>query len=145
MSQIYRNPAINYYAHTFSISEIQIGWEQQNANKAFMPQLGAENSHFSFHAFSYLPLGENSKTWGNAYFKKGKKEKVEWNETSDYLTVYPYVVADSVGGTWTLKNITSPGDTPKSINASRGEYTANYRALIEYRQIDPAPETSSPT
>ncbi|MFR4039574.1 MAG: hypothetical protein ACLTZT_18920 [Butyricimonas faecalis] len=50
VSQIYRNPAINYYAHTFSISEIQIGWEQQNANKAFMPQLGAENSHFSFHA-----------------------------------------------------------------------------------------------
>ena len=35
VSQIYDNPAINYYAHTFSISELQIGWEQQNANKAF--------------------------------------------------------------------------------------------------------------
>ena len=92
VSQIYENPAINYYAHTFSISELQIGWEQQNANKAFLPQLGSEVSNFSFHAFSYMPLGENSKTWGNAYFKKGKREKdicpeTKWVEGSNYVDV----------------------------------------------------------
>ena len=135
VSQIYRNPAINYYAHTFSISEIQIGWEQQNANKAFLPQLGSENSHFSFHAFSYLPLGENSKTWGNAYFKKGKKEKVEWNETSDYLTVYPYVVADSVGGDMDFEEYYFAGGYAQEHQRFTWGVYANYRAL----------ETSSPT
>ena len=69
VSQLYDNPAINYYAHTFSISEIQIGWKQQNANKAILPQLGSEVSNFSFNAFSYMPLKANSKVWGSAYFK----------------------------------------------------------------------------
>lgn len=53
VSQIYDNPAINYYAHTFSISELQIGWEQQNANKAFLPQLS--KNHWSLKLIC-LPL-----------------------------------------------------------------------------------------
>ena len=139
VSQIYDNPAINYYAHTFSISELQIGWEQQNANKAFLPQLGSEVSNFSFHAFSYMPLGENSKTWGNAYFKKGKREKVEWNETSDYLTVYPYVVADSVGGDMDFEEYYFAGGYAQEHKRFTWGIYANYRALIEYRKIDPRP------
>lgn len=139
VSQIYDNPAINYYAHTFSISELQIGWEQQNANKAFLPQLGSEVRNFSFHAFSYMPLGENSKTWGNAYFKKGKREKVEWNETSDYLMVYPYVVADSVGGDMDFEEYYFAGGYAQEHKRFTWGIYANYRALIEYRKIDPRP------
>ncbi|MFR1242754.1 MAG: hypothetical protein ACLSDJ_16800 [Butyricimonas faecihominis] len=75
VSQIYDNPAINYYAHTFSISELQIGWEQQNANKAFLPQLGSEVSNFSFHAFSYMPLEKTARHGETPILKKGKGKK----------------------------------------------------------------------
>ena len=140
VSQIYNNPAINYYAHTFSISEIQIGWEQQNANKAFLPQLGSEINQFSFNAFSYLPLGENSKTWGNAYYKKGIRKKVEWNETSDYLIVYPYVVADSIGGDLDFEEYYFAGGFAQKVKRFTWGVYANYRALIEYRKVDPRPK-----
>lgn len=37
VSQIYDNPAINYYAHTFSISELQIGWNNRMQTRHFCP------------------------------------------------------------------------------------------------------------
>lgn len=91
-----------------------------------------------------MPLGENSKTWGNAYFKKGKREKVEWNETSDYLMVYPYVVADSVGGDMDFEEYYFAGDTRRNINVSLGGI-CQLRALIEYRENRSPPRTSSRT
>lgn len=140
VSQLYDNPAINYYAHTFSISEIQIGWKQQNANKAILPQLGSEVSNFSFNAFSYMPLKANSKVWGSAYFKKGRKEKVEWNEASDYLMVYPYVVADSIGGEMDFEEYYFAGGYAQEHERLTWGIYGNYRALIEYRKIDPRPK-----
>lgn len=138
--QLYNNPAINYYAHTFSISEIQIGWKQENANKAILPQLGSGVKNFSFNAFSYMPLKPTSKVWGSAYFKKGLKEKVEWNETSDYLMVYPYVVADSIGGDMDFEEYYFAGGYAQEHRRLTWGIYGNYRALIEYRKIDPRPK-----
>jgi len=139
VSQLYNNPAINYYAHTFSLSEIQIGWKQRHADKAILPQLGSEVKNVSFNAFSYMPQTPNSKVWGSAYFKKGRKGKVEWNETSDYLMVYPYVVADSIGGNMNFEEYYFAGGYAREHRRLTWGIYGNYRALIEYRKVDPRP------
>lgn len=46
---------------------------------------------------SFIRKG-NSSLWGEARYKNGKKTGRRWNETSDYLLLYPYVMGDTVGG-----------------------------------------------
>ena len=76
---------------------------------------------------------------GKVRYVNGVKRDVLWNSSSDCSTVYPYVMADMVGG-----------DLRKEEYAFSGGYTARrgrfhwgvegaYRALHEYRQADPRP------
>ena len=76
---------------------------------------------------------------GKVRYVNGVKRDVLWNSSSDCSTVYPYVMADTVGG-----------DLRKEEYAFSGGYTARrgrfhwgvegaYRALHEYRQADPRP------
>lgn len=139
VSQVYRNPAIQYYAHSFSLTELQIGWEQTGADKALLPQLGSKIQNFNFNVSSYISLRANSKTWGNAYYKNGKRNNVQWNETSDFFTVYPYVMADTSGGNLKNEEYYFAGGYAQAGKHLTWGIFANYRALIEYRNRDPRP------
>ncbi|MCB6971504.1 MULTISPECIES: DUF6850 family outer membrane beta-barrel protein [Butyricimonas] len=140
VSQAYRNPALQYYAHSFSLTELQIGWEQTSADKALLPQLGSKTQNFNFNVSSYISLRANSKTWGNAYYKNGKRNNVQWNETSDFLTVYPYVMADTLGGNLKTEEYYFAGGYAQAGKHFTWGIFANYRALIEYRNRDPRPK-----
>lgn len=76
---------------------------------------------------------------GSVRYTNGVKREVFLNSSSDFFTVYPYVVADTVGG-----------DVKKEEYAFSGGYSARhrrfywgiegrYRALHEYRMVDPRP------
>ena len=75
--------------------------------------------------------------WGDAGYLRGAKRNVVWNASSDYDLVFPYVVADSIGGDLTSEEYTFGG----GYGHRSGRYTwaleAGARALHEYRDSDP--------
>lgn len=88
---------------------------------------------------SFIRKG-NSSLWGEARYKNGKKTGRRWNETSDYLLLYPYVMGDTVGGDLKSEQYYFSG----GYAYRKGSYTigaeGSYGADIEYRNADPRPK-----
>lgn len=76
---------------------------------------------------------------GKVRYANGVKRGVLWNSSSDYSTLYPYVMADTVGGNLRKEEYVFSG----GYTARRGRFhwgaEGAYRALHEYRQADPRP------
>ena len=76
---------------------------------------------------------------GKVRYANGVKRGVLWNSSSDYSTLYPYVMADTVGGDLRKEEYVFSG----GYTARRGRFhwgaEGAYRALHEYRQADPRP------
>ncbi|MDD6210602.1 MAG: hypothetical protein PUB21_08370 [Bacteroidales bacterium] len=140
INMAYTNPAIKYYKQSYSITELALTGEYDTKNDALLLQDGTGFRRFSFYADSYLKLKKNTRVWGKAYYKNNHKEQVQWNESSDFSLVYPYVMADTLGGDLSSEEYFFAGGYAKEYDRfSWGAY-ADYRALLEYRQIDPRPK-----
>lgn len=138
----YRNPAVMQQAFRSSLSALQLGGALRNAGQAVVSQLGAGMQEFRFDASSYIRLDEKSRAWGNAWYRKGRREEVKWNETSDFMLVYPYVMADTIGGDLFFEEyFFAGGYSRKSGRVGWGVYL-DYRALNEYRKADPRPKNT---
>ena len=76
---------------------------------------------------------------GSVRYSNGLRRNVCWNSSSDFRLLYPYVMADSIGGNLSREQYEFSG----SYAARRGRWHyglgAQYRALHEYRQVDPRP------
>ena len=88
---------------------------------------------------SYIVL-KNRKLWGQAYYRNGVKRNVVWNETSDYDWVYPYVLGDSVGGDLRCEEYYFAGGYAREYARVTWGGTLDYRAAVEFRNIDPRPK-----
>lgn len=110
--EVLASPAMRNYLHTPSISEFSVYATTEPAAAARIPQLGRGGKQFGMEASSFQQLGANSVVWGKASYQNGKKYDVTWNETSDFLLLYPYVMGDAKGATKTTRAIGSTGDTP---------------------------------
>lgn len=87
-------------------------------------------------------MSDASRIWGNAYYHNGERKNVQWNESADYELIYPYVMADTIGGDIKSETYFFEG----GYAASHGRWTFggefSYRALLEYRDVDPRPRNS---
>ena len=70
---------------------------------------------------------------------RGNRRNVRWNSTADYLLLYPYIVADSVGGDLTTEEYAFGGGYARRIGRFDIALRGDYRAAQEYRQVDPRP------
>lgn len=142
-SQIYRNPAINYYFRNITFSELSLGWKHEKANKSLILQKGNGDESLMFNASSYLSLKKNSKVWGKAHFYSGKKKDITYNESSDLDIVYPYISADTLGGNLTYEEYFFAGGYAQDTRKTVWGIYADYRALMEYRRVDPRPKNTT--
>lgn len=76
---------------------------------------------------------------GTVRYVNGVKRDVNWSSTSDYFTVYPYVVADTVGGNVNKEEYAFSGGYAARYGRFHWGAEAAYRALHEYRMVDPRP------
>ena len=92
-----------------------------------------------FYAESFRRLDDRSVVWADARYVRGNRRNVRWNSTADYLLLYPYVVADSVGGDLTTEEYAFGGGYARRIGRFDIALRGDYRAAQEYRQVDPRP------
>ena len=92
------NPALTHLLPVNSLSMISIVGISQPSSLPRIPQLGSGGRNFKVNASSFQQSGQSNAVWGNASYENGRKYNIVWNETSDFLQVFPYVMADSRGG-----------------------------------------------
>lgn len=138
----YLNPALNYYCYSDSYSSLSISGDWDNESRALNAQEGDGWGGFKVAADSYVRMSDASRIWGNAYYHNGERKNVQWNESADYELIYPYVMADTIGGDIKSETYFFEG----GYAASHGRWTFggefSYRALLEYRDVDPRPRNS---
>ena len=114
-------------------------WNYAKDPASLVREEGRGLSEGQLNIGTLVRLDSLSAVRGKVRYVNGVKRDVLWNSSSDCSTVYPYVMADTVGG-----------DLRKEEYAFSGGYTARrgrfhwgvegaYRALHEYRQADPRP------
>ncbi len=88
-------------------------------------------------------ISDSLTTWGNVNYQHGERLDAQWNETSDYGIVAPYVVADTVCGS--LKREAYGFQAGFSREAKHFNYGVQigYSSSIEHRESDPRPKNNS--
>lgn len=135
----YENPAVNWNRYTSSLSVVSGMYKTSRKGLSFM-ETGNGWDGGSFHAESYTKLGRQSAVWGNAVYRNGRRKSVKWNETLDYERVYPYVTADSIGGSMQEETHYFQG----CFAEKRGKWSygvqMTYRSESAFRTSDPRPK-----
>lgn len=108
--------------------------------KNTIQQKGNGLDHYSFHVTSNFSIDSANYVWGNVRYKNGTRKNVKWNEGSDYDKIFPYVMADSIGGNLSLEEYYVEGGYNRKMKNFNFGIKADYRALIEYRNRDPRPK-----
>ncbi len=139
---VYANPAAMPYAYASSLSTLDLKGEYNQAQRSGVMQLGEGARYGSFEATSYLHPDERNTVWGGAGYRFGRTMDVQWNETADFELLYPYVMADSVGGNLTGERYTFAGGYARREKGFSWGVHGDYRALLEYRTADPRPHNS---
>ncbi len=135
----YLNPALNFYRQSYSLSTLGATGKWNDESRAEKAELGEGWKGFDLSAESYMYMSEKARAWGNAYYRNGTRKNVQWNESADYELLYPYVIADTIGGDMKSETYFFKGGYAASHKrwTFGGEFS--YRALQEYRDIDPRP------
>lgn len=138
-SRVFDNPALQPYRWRGSLSGLRLSGTLKKEKEAVVMQLGEGHRLGSFRAESYLHLNSNTTVWGNAGYRSGKLRSVHWNETSDFELLYPYVMADTIGGDLNTESYTFCGGYARKTERFSWGLSGDYRATIAYRQTDPRP------
>lgn len=139
--QFYTNPANQHFARLYSLSELSAGYNAAN-QQTNVQQLGNGIGEFLVNAQSHYKINSQNTVFGNAYYKNGRRKNVKWNESSDYQIIYPYVTADSIGGDLSYEEYAFSGGYAKAFKKTSFGISAAYRALMEYRDVDPRPRNT---
>lgn len=130
----------SYYTDNYT--RVQVGYTSLTKQK-YDWQEGSGNKNLNFYSETYQHLSNGLTVWGDAHFKSIKQQNVSYNENLDYNKVYPYFVADTVGGDLKQESYHFGGGLAKSWSkwtlAGEGYLTANQG----YRQVDPRPLNKS--
>ena len=102
-------------------------------------QEGDGLSQWRFQANSLKHLSDDSAVFGKIEYSNGTKRNVLWNTTSDFDLLFPYVLADSVGGDLRKEKYAFSGGCSHRTGRWLLGASGSYRALHEFRQVDPRP------
>lgn len=133
------NPAFMQDAFNTSITRMGINFEHRDANRHFQLETGNGHSLVNARVASYLRLDKHNTVWGGASYQIGKKRNIRFNSTSDYELLYPYVMADTIGGNIENEQYAFNGGYAVKLNQWTFGAKLDFRAEHEYRTIDPRP------
>lgn len=139
---VYSNPSNYLNYRKYSLTEFKFANENLN-RKSNLLQEGSNQRLFDISANAYQKLDGNKAVWGQAKYKQGKRENVQWNESADYDKIFPYVVADSIGGDIKYEHYRFEGGYVQQVSDFNIGVSGYYQAQVEYRKIDPRPKNVS--
>lgn len=120
-------------------SEAFLTGDYRREDRAFLPQYGDGYMGGAFNAASMIRTDKFSAVQGKVEYSKGVKKNVKWNETTDFLLLQPYVLADSLGGDMQSEKYEFSGAYSRRFGKLIAGAELGYRAVHEFRKIDPRP------
>lgn len=140
--EFYISPALKIYQRKYSYSLLAADYFKQQRD-LYISQEGKGRGGLSVHSESYLKNNANSALWGNAYYTNEKIYKVNYNESIDYNLIYPYVMADTVGGDLTSETYFFTGGYSNRYKLLQYGFSGSFRGVQAYRAVDPRPKNIS--
>lgn len=122
-------------------SEIKAVYELRREDDTLLPQEGDGLDQGSVEVNSLIRLQGHSAVRAGAEYSRGEKRNVLWNSTSDFELLYPDVMVDTVGGNLQKEQYSFYGAWSRLIGKAHIGVYGGYRALHEYRQVDPRPRS----
>jgi hypothetical protein len=135
------NPAFMLDRYRKTMSELSVYADYSGANEAVLMSLGKGRSLYGAGVNSFVRLSPTMTVWGSASYQTGRKRGIKWNSTADYILLYPYVMADTLGGDLHHERYTFSGGYAQQFGRWRLGLTADFRAEHEYRTYDPRPRS----
>lgn len=122
-------------------SEIMAVYDLRREDDALLPQEGDGLGQGSVKVNSLVRLQGRSAVRAGAEYSRGVKRNVLWNSTSDFELLYPDVMVDTVGGDLQKERYSFFGAWSRLLGKAHIGVYGGYRALHEYRQVDPRPRS----
>lgn len=135
-------PALKSFQRNFDYARVSTAYFNKQ-DDIFIPQKGSGRKGFYVDAASYYKNKNRLTLWGNANYSNRTAVKVKYNESLDYDLIYPYVMADSVGGDIKMESYTISGGLAKKIGKVYYGLTTGYAGVQNYRDRDPRPNNIS--
>ncbi len=139
-ASVFLNPAMQSFHYQHSLNTLNLGYDYRHASTPKRLERGDGHRQAFVDVDAYLHKGKAT-LWGNAYYVNGSTRNVRYNEITDFDLLYPYLMADTVGGKTQqefyhfMGGFSYPLGKKWTIGAE-GEYTAK----MEYRTRDPRPK-----
>ncbi len=137
--ELHRNPSFMQKAYRSSITEMGVRIDNRSSNKAVLMETGDGHTLGGAYVVSYLRLNHANTVWGGASYQTGRKRNIQFNSTSDYQLLYPYVMADTIGGDMENERYTFNGGYAVKLKRWTFGAVIDFRAEHEYRTRDPRP------
>lgn len=141
-SRSYLNPAIKQWMLPASYSTLSGLYHNAGGNRAVDPQSGTGLDFWAIAADSYIKY-KSSTLWGTASYRSGHRRGVVWNESSDAAMIYPYFVADSIGGDIRMETYSFSGGYADHTDRWAWGAALAYEAGLHYRNVDPRPRNTT--
>ncbi|MCR4864417.1 MAG: hypothetical protein K5850_04565 [Bacteroidales bacterium] len=122
-----------------SYTSASVSWERRGEDAPLLPEEGSAAGEGRIDIETLVRLDADSGVRGSVSYRNGIKKDVMWNSSSDYDIVRPYAVADSVGGDVRLEEYSFSGGYASRRGRLHYGVEGGYRALHEYRMVDPRP------
>ncbi|MCC8114662.1 MAG: hypothetical protein LIP03_11880 [Bacteroidales bacterium] len=137
---VYGKSSVNrFWQYSSSLSEISAGYQMRREDQAAETWNGDGLDQGYFDAQAYVRMGKNGVAYAGAGYEYGEQRNVVWNSTADYEMLYPYILADSVGGDLRREQYHFYGGFAHRGGEWVYGLSGSYRAVHSYRQVDPRP------
>ncbi|MDO4160818.1 MAG: hypothetical protein Q4D41_10215, partial [Prevotellaceae bacterium] len=136
---LYDNPAMQSFRHSTSLNNIYVGYSGKWSDKAIRPEYGTGYNKWVGHIDAYIRKKAFT-MWGKVLYTNGQVNSILYNESSDFDLVYPYVMADTVGGNTRQEYYYFLGGFSYQKNRFTLGVEGSYEARMEYRTRDPRPK-----
>lgn len=138
----YKNPALMRELNNFKYTKIKAEYNKEN-KETYLIQTPEGQDVFSLKAEGYSPINHKTTLWGEASYQNGTLKNQVWNETLDYDVVYPYFMADSVGGDLKMETYAFTGGISSGFKKINWGAQIDYKAELGSRGKDPRPKDTS--
>ncbi len=138
-SPTFSNPALKQRQFPRSESTVGIKYLYEKNDARPIAAEGSGYSAWQGYADTYLKLPEAT-VWGNARYTNYRRREVLYNETLHPQLIYPYLSADTIGGSLYGECYQFGGGYASSHDHWAWGISADYTAEMCYRDIDPRPQ-----
>lgn len=103
---------------------------------------GDKQTRYGFHTNGFSAANNKSIMRGSASYHRDSRQNTKWSNVVDVPMLYPYLVADSIGGTYHSETYQLSGGWATKRKAFTFGADLHYQGSVHYRKSDPRPRNT---